>query len=355
MLLDLHNHTQYSPDSRVDPGRLVAVAQRMGLAGIAITDHNAVGGIRVAEAAARGGFLVIPAIEVSTEAGHVLGYGIRDLVPRDLSVAETAERIVALGGVPVAAHPFRFWSGLGPSAVGQAAFPAYETCNGRTLRRGNVRARALARKRKVGETGGSDSHFLDEVARATTAIDAGALRVDDVLQVLVKGGPRPKGSIAGRLRPSDTSRNAWASGSSAGCEGSSSQVFLNPWDVLLDGVLHLQRIRGRRESQHEQGLPASVDDQVLVRLAVDHDRLERILRLGRHGLRRPHEDREHGSEGVHVHTAREAAREVRPRERDEHRFLDAFVLLDLAKQGLETGRVDHRVRSEPAHMDRPRD
>src|SRR2546428_2051696 len=100
MLLDLHNHTQYSPDSRVDPGRLVAVAQRMGLAGIAITDHNAVGGIRVAEAAARGGFLVIPAIEVSTEAGHVLGYGVRDLVPRDLSVAETAERIVALGGVP---------------------------------------------------------------------------------------------------------------------------------------------------------------------------------------------------------------------------------------------------------------
>ena len=193
MLLDLHNHTQYSPDSRVDPGRLVAVAQRMGLAGVAITDHNAVGGSRVAEAASSGGFLVIPAIEVSTEAGHVLGYGVRDLVPRDLSVAETAERIVALGGVPVAAHPFRFWSGLGPAAVGQAAFPAYETCNGRTLRRGNVRARALARKRKVGETGGSDSHFLDEVARATTAIDAGALRVDDVLQVLGQGRTAAQG------------------------------------------------------------------------------------------------------------------------------------------------------------------
>src|SRR2546425_11387962 len=104
MLLDLHNHTQYSPDSRVDPGRLVAVAQRMGLAGIAITDHNAVGGIRVAEAAARGGFLVIPAIEVSTEAGPDRGVGNRDTVPRERSVAETAERIVTLGGVPVAPH-----------------------------------------------------------------------------------------------------------------------------------------------------------------------------------------------------------------------------------------------------------
>src|SRR3989442_10304610 len=203
MLLDLHNHTQYSPDSRVPPGQLVAVAQRMGLAGIAITDHNAVGGIRVAEAAASDGFLVIPAIEVSTEAGHVLGYGIRDPVPRDLSVAETADRIVALGGVPVAAHPFRFWSGLGPAAVGQASFPAYETCNGRTLRRGNVRARALARERKLGETGGSDSHFLDEVAKAVTAVDAGALRVDDVLQLLAQGHTSAQGLDRG---PAATAR-----------------------------------------------------------------------------------------------------------------------------------------------------
>jgi predicted metal-dependent phosphoesterase TrpH len=193
MLFDLHNHTQYSPDSRVAPGELVALARKVGLAGIAITDHNAVGGIRAAEAAASGGFLVIPAIEVSTEAGHVLGYGIREVIPRDRSVAETIERIVALGGVPVAAHPFRFWSGLGVAAVMRATFPAYETYNGRTSRRGNVRARALARERKVGETGGSDSHFLTEVARAATRIDAGALRVEDVLQSLGQGKTSAQG------------------------------------------------------------------------------------------------------------------------------------------------------------------
>src|SRR5438552_10254437 len=193
MLLDLHNHTRYSPDSRVDPAALVELARKIRLAGIAITDHNSVGGIAAADQVAGRDFLVIPAIEVSTKSGHVLGYGIREIVPRDLSVSETAERIVALGGVPVAAHPFRFWSGLGPAAVAETTFPAYETCNGRTLRRGNVRARALARKRKVGETGGSDSHFLDEVARATTAIDVGALGVDDVLQVLGQGRTAAQG------------------------------------------------------------------------------------------------------------------------------------------------------------------
>jgi predicted metal-dependent phosphoesterase TrpH len=196
MLLDLHNHTRYSPDSRVAPAELVAVARKLGLGGIAITDHNAVGGIREAEAAAGPDFLVIPSIEISTIAGHVLGYGVREVVPRDLSVAETVERIVALGGVPVAAHPYRFWSGLGERALGEAPFPAYESCNGRTLKRGNGRAKARARERKLGETGGSDSHFLNELGKAVTTVDGGALRTDDVLQRLAQG----KTSAQGRDR-----------------------------------------------------------------------------------------------------------------------------------------------------------
>src|SRR3989442_5442452 len=122
MLLDLHNHTRYSPDSCVDPAALVELARKIRLAGIAITDHNSVGGIAAAEQAAGRDFLLIPAIEVSTKSGHVLGYGIREIVPRDLSVSETPERIVALGGVPVAAHPVRFWSRVRPCAGAQAPF-----------------------------------------------------------------------------------------------------------------------------------------------------------------------------------------------------------------------------------------
>src|SRR5207249_11155650 len=166
MLLDLHNHTRYSPDSRVDPAALVELARKIRLVRIAITDHNSVGGIAAAEQAAGREFLVIPAIEVSTKSGHGLGYGIREIVQRALSMSETAERIVALGGVPVAAHPFRFWSGLGPVAVAETTFPAYETCNGRTLRRGDLRARALARERELGGTGGRASPFPDAVPKA---------------------------------------------------------------------------------------------------------------------------------------------------------------------------------------------
>ncbi|HYM40521.1 MAG TPA: PHP domain-containing protein [Thermoplasmata archaeon] len=203
MLLDLHNHTRYSPDSRVAPAELVALATRIGIQGIAITDHNAVAGIAEAAAAASKDFLVVPGIEVSTATGHVLGYGVREVVPRDLGIAETVERITALGGVAVAAHPFRFWSGLGKNGLDAARFPAYETANARTLRRGNVRARETATSRKVGETGGSDSHFLDEVARAVTAVEAGVASVDDLLQALARGKTRSQGfdrDVGGTLR-----------------------------------------------------------------------------------------------------------------------------------------------------------
>jgi predicted metal-dependent phosphoesterase TrpH len=184
MRLDLHNHTRYSPDSRVAPADLVRVARKAGLDGVAITDHNAVGGIREAEEAAGTEFVVIPGLEISTKSGHVLAYGIREVVPRDLSVAETVRRIEAIGGVAVAAHPYRFWSGLGEAALSEASFVAYETCNARTLRGGNERARALALARKVGQTGGSDSHFLDEVGQAITTLDSGIVRPEEVVELL---------------------------------------------------------------------------------------------------------------------------------------------------------------------------
>jgi predicted metal-dependent phosphoesterase TrpH len=184
--LDLHNHTRHSPDSRVRPADLVHRAQALGLDGIAITDHNSTAGVGSAMEAAKDltDFVVIPATEVSTVAGHVLAYGVSNPVPRDLSPAETVERIVAAGGVAVAAHPYRFWSGLGEPATRSADFAAYEVHNARTLRAGNEKASRLAEEARVGRTGGSDSHFLDELGRGVTVLDRGVSGADDVLQAI---------------------------------------------------------------------------------------------------------------------------------------------------------------------------
>lgn len=186
MLLDLHNHSRHSPDSKADPVELVKHARAIGLDGVAITDHNSLGGYRRAAEVARdwNDFLLVPAIEVSTDRGHVLGYGLAEPVPRDLPPVETVEAVTDRGGIAVAAHPYRFWSGLGEDATVSSPFVAYETHNARTLGSGNRRAAALADARALGRVGGSDAHFLSEMGRGVTSINAGIADVDSVLQAI---------------------------------------------------------------------------------------------------------------------------------------------------------------------------
>jgi predicted metal-dependent phosphoesterase TrpH len=195
--LDLHSHSRYSPDSRLEPVEIVKVAKARGLDGIAITDHNAVEGVARAREYGRSiGFLVIRGTEVSAQKGHILAYGVAEALPRDRPCAETVEAVLAVGGVPVAAHPYRFWSGLGEEVTVGAAFAAYEVQNARTLGRGNVRARALAARMGVGATGGSDAHFLFEVGRAVTVVE-GASTEAEVLEALRRGRTRAEGTDRG--------------------------------------------------------------------------------------------------------------------------------------------------------------
>ena len=76
--VDLHVHTSAS-DGRYSPTEVVRQAVRAGLSAIAITDHDTLGGIAEALAAARGTWLeVIPGVEISTDGPstevHILGY-----------------------------------------------------------------------------------------------------------------------------------------------------------------------------------------------------------------------------------------------------------------------------------------
>ncbi len=152
---------------------MIRQARALGLDGMAITDHNSLGGAGKAYKAARemDGFVVLRGLEISARHGHVLAYGVSEEVPRDLSCRETTERVIALGGVPVAAHPFRFWSGLGEEETLSGKFAAYEVQNARTKRRQNRHAADLAVQTGVGRTGGSDAHFLDEIGRSHTLFE----------------------------------------------------------------------------------------------------------------------------------------------------------------------------------------
>lgn len=76
---DLHIHSHPAShdvrDTSCTPEAVVATAQREGLDFIAVADHNEISGsVRAVAAAPSSGFLVIPAVELSTQQGHLLCY-----------------------------------------------------------------------------------------------------------------------------------------------------------------------------------------------------------------------------------------------------------------------------------------
>jgi len=199
MRLDLHIHSRYSVDSRLDPRDIIRQAKSLSLDGVAITDHNSVEGSKKAfdYVKENESFIVLHGIEVSSSEGHILGYGVRETIPRDLSPYETVEYIVAQGGVAAAAHPYRFWSGLGEKFTLNTNFDTYEVLNARTSIKGNRMANNLAIEGKKGRIGGSDGHFIDEIGGAVTLLEERLRNEDVILETLVKKRTNVEGSSRG--------------------------------------------------------------------------------------------------------------------------------------------------------------
>ena len=75
-MIDLHVHTSAS-DGTYSPSGVVALANKAGLAAMAVTDHDTVDGVAEAQAAAEGtGLELVPGIEISvgdTDDVHIIG------------------------------------------------------------------------------------------------------------------------------------------------------------------------------------------------------------------------------------------------------------------------------------------
>ncbi len=116
--VDLHMHTDHSPDCATPVEVLLATAREQGLGAIAITDHNEVSGaLEAREQTQRSGrsgphppqppLKVIVAEEVKTaEQGEVIGLFIKEKIPRGLTLAETVAEIKRQGGLVYVPHPF---------------------------------------------------------------------------------------------------------------------------------------------------------------------------------------------------------------------------------------------------------
>lgn len=199
MSIDLHVHTDYSADGRGTIQDYIKAAKKKGLGGFAVCDHNEIQGALKAVKIAKSfkNFIVIKGIEVSSEKGHILGLGVNELIPKHLSVEATVEKIIDAGGIPVAPHPYRLASGIGPKAVRNNKFAAVEILNNRSMHSENQRAGQLAQELKLPCTGGSDAHQPMEIGGAYTEFEITNYNQDELLNALAKGRIKPSGSDAG--------------------------------------------------------------------------------------------------------------------------------------------------------------
>jgi hypothetical protein len=106
--VDLHMHTDHSPDCATPVEVLLATARAQGLGAIAVTDHNEISGaLEAREQAGAAGVKVIVAEEVKTAGqGEVIGLFIEEKIPRGLSLEDTVAEIRRQGGLVYVPHPF---------------------------------------------------------------------------------------------------------------------------------------------------------------------------------------------------------------------------------------------------------
>ena len=203
LAVELHCHSEASHDGR-DPIELIlAQAEAIGLDAIAITDHDEIeASLAAADLAPSYGLIGIPAIEITTAAGHVLGLGVRERIPSGLSYGETLARIRDQGGVAIVPHAFQHSrSGVAPNITRDelAAADAIEVYNSRLLTgRANRKAEAFARSRGLPMTAGSDAHISEMVGQAITLIDADR---DDGVEGILEAIREGRTTVEGKRTP----------------------------------------------------------------------------------------------------------------------------------------------------------
>lgn len=193
-LFDFHVHSHYSKDANMVPENLVRVAQKKGLRGVAITDHNTIAGGVKAKKTCGSHFFVVVGAEIRTDACEIIGLFLSDEVSSTNPFA-VIDEIRDQDGITVLPHPFR--SVFPPHPQRRRGIPlallekidVVEAFNARSTMTANQQARALASTLGKPMIAGSDAHWYREVGRGKTLV-APFTNEEDLRQHLLAGRTR---------------------------------------------------------------------------------------------------------------------------------------------------------------------
>lgn len=201
MQIDLHVHTDSHDSHNMSPEAVVKAAMDRGLHALAATNHDSVeSSFLMVEYAHRAGFLVFPGVEISTDIGHLLVYGMPDdSWKRHLGGKSTlpiAERLIPdlreEHGPAIAifwAHPFQSAIIVNHARLHilLSLFDGLESINGLKFH-----ANKILRQRLEGVDyrgiGGSDAHHPAAIGDAYTVFPRPVATGEELVAALKSGG-----------------------------------------------------------------------------------------------------------------------------------------------------------------------
>ena len=203
MLIDLHTHTKpLAWDSYLTPDDLIERSKATGLDGICLSEHDFFWKpADVLELAKRHDFLVLPAIEINTDDGHLLVYGLEEYTYGMHRSHDLADHVEQARGAMIAAHPYRRqmpWyleseRDYEEALVRASRNPAYGYCtaleliNGRGSKKANEFSRRLCELMGVRGTAGSDAHDSVDIGRCATYFERDIDDIEGLIEELKAG------------------------------------------------------------------------------------------------------------------------------------------------------------------------
>ena len=183
MKYDMHIHSKYSSDGVLEPEKIVKIATKMGLNGIAITDHNTIKGGLKAKKYENKDFTVIVGSEIMTERGEIIGLFLEEEV-KSKDVQEVISEIKEQNGIIIIPHPFDELrhSAFHPTEEDAKFIDCIEGFNSRCVyQKYNEKAVDFAMKHNLMIAAGSDAHFANEIGNAGIITET-----EDIREALMK-------------------------------------------------------------------------------------------------------------------------------------------------------------------------
>jgi predicted metal-dependent phosphoesterase TrpH len=197
MRIDLHIHTRpRSLCSAMDSEQLVEAARQAGLDGICLTEHqNRWPREEVEELSRTEGIRIFQGNEVTTTRGDILVLGYDRDIKGVVAIQDLRKEVEAVGGLMIAAHPFRGFLLFG---IGQLQLSLEQACkrdvfkyvDGLEISNSKVTDPENEMARQVGErlglvgVAGSDAHYPEEVGKCVMVFQREIRNERDLIEEL---------------------------------------------------------------------------------------------------------------------------------------------------------------------------